>query len=147
MARALFYILLLLSPQARAFIWYDGSPGKIIAVPSHPTVRVSGWVRGIKLTSTTGREIIVKLPRPVPLDQPLTLPAGDWSDLTLILDGPLQVQVDQRPLYLTLPELVVPLDDPSAREIELDWSLPEGPLDPATLPALLQDGALARPAR
>lgn len=86
-----------------------------------------------------------------PLDAPLALPPGDWTDLELGFDAPVQVTLgDDAPALVALPTLLVPLEDPEARVVTLDWSLPEGAAQalqagvvPNALAQALDDGVWA----
>ena len=138
-----------LSVSAR--VTSGGNPPGIRTDIERPQVEVRGWITGFKLTGRHGRTVEVKLPRPMELGERLALPVGPWSELTLRLSGPLQVQVsDAAPVKLWLESLEIPLEDPDATEVRLSWSLPEGAesalqagLTPEGLGDLLQDGVLA----
>ena len=150
--RALSLLAILAAPLAvQARIWSGGNPPGIHGDIERPQVEVRGWITGFKLTGRHGRSVEVKLPRPLELGERLELPTGPWSELTLRLSGPVEVQVsDAAPVKLWLESLVIPLEDPDATEVRLSWSLPEGAesallagLTPDGLADLLQDGALA----
>lgn len=153
LARALplFTLALTLSTSgpARAF-WFDSAEDLRPRRDQRPAV--TGSFRAYKLTSTHGRTLTVRLPRPAALNDALPLPAGEWAELTLILDG--EVIVDG--VDLALETLTVPLADPEAHEVHLEWSLPAelserlhaGERTPALLEQLgvaLADGGLATP--
>ena len=152
-ARSAFLLLAGLAAPlvVHARVWSDGNPPGFHGDIERPQVEVRGWITGFKLTGRHGRSVEVKLPRPLELGERLELPAGPWSELTLRLSGPLEVQVsDAAPVTLWLESLVIPLEDPDATEVRLSWSLPEGMesallagLSPDGLADLLQDGALA----
>ncbi len=140
--------LLLLTAPAQAGFWGDG--GRDLHLRS--SLQVTGAIRGYKLTSTHGRTVVVKLATPADLAAPLTLPAGPWAELTLLLDGPVTVSAGETSLRLEVDTLTVSLTDPDARQVHLEWSLPEPLLAqiqrPDVAPLLLtalQDGAVAAP--
>ena len=120
------------------------------------TPHLSGAVRGYKLTSTTGRHRTVHLPQPAALDGTFTLPAGEWAELTLLLDGPVTVALGAAEVDLDLDALTVPLADPGAASVRLEWTLPEPLADQLqrggpsadlaeALARALEDGGLAAP--
>ena len=111
------------SPRASAGWWSDDEWH--IRSPLGHTPHLTGAIRGYKLTSTHGRQVTVLLPRPAALDGTLALPAGDWAELTLLLDGPVTLELGGVQVTLDLDALTVPLADPSASEIHLEWTLPE----------------------
>lgn len=94
-------------------------------------------------------------------------PAGEWSEMVLLLDGPVTITAQTETgarvnLRLQVDELVVPLAEPTGGEtVALDLALPDWiaaaaagglniqPGDPLheRLVAALQDGALGLPAR
>ena len=157
MARRLPLLILLgaLSGVAHAWYWESGNPGGSPLRQPQLSFQVKGQVSSFKLTGRHGRQQVVRLPRPYDLQEALPLPAGDWVELTLVPRGPVRVEVaGGPPLALHVPELTVVLDDPAAREVHLEWSLPEGAwralqagMEVAGLPDLLQDGAVAVPQR
>lgn len=110
-------------------------------------VRLSGKISGFKVTNKHGRSVEVRLPRLQSLDAPITLPAGAWAELTLVLDGPVTVRSGTAAVVLEVDALTVPLEDPDARQVHLDWTLPDevGALSQGALIAALQDGGLAVP--
>ena len=144
-----------LTGLAQAGIWENGNPPGLHGRQTVVGVQVKGWFSSFKLTGRHGRTVVVHLDRAQALTAPLDLPSGDWADLTLFLDGPVTVSApDASPIRLDLTELSVPLDDPHATTIKLEWTLPDGLLaalhagvDPAALAtplaAALQDGGLA----
>ncbi len=143
-------LLAALSGAARAWIWEDGNPyGLMGKIPVR--LSVQGRFASYVLSGRHGRHLEVRLPRPARLDEPLALPAGDWADLTLVLDGPVTVATPGgSAVRLEVPALTVALDDPEAREIHLEWTLPEGALSalmagvaPRGLAQALEDGGLA----
>jgi len=146
-------LLGLLPSVTSAGILEAGNPPGLHALPGLAIVHVAGQASWIRLTPRHGHARLVHLPRPAALDEPLALPPGDWADLTLILDAPIQVSVDRGPpLSLDLPELTVPLEDPGASAVTLTWTLPDGLASalrsgvlPSDLRAALEDGALAGP--
>ena len=119
---------------------------------SRGTFQVSGAIRGYKLTNSHGRTVVVKLATPTDLAAPLTLPVGPWAELTLLLDGPVTVSAGETSLRLEVDSLTVSMEDPDARQIHLEWSLPDPLLTQLQLPgieplllAALQAGAVAAP--
>lgn len=110
-------------------------------------VRVAGKITGFKVTSKHGRSVEVRLPHPASLEAPLTLPAGEWAEITLTLAGTVTARSGATALVLEVDSLTVPLEDPDSRQVQLGWTLPA---DPGTLSAealilALQDGGLAAP--
>ena len=129
--------------------WEGGNPPDLRGTHGLQSLQVSGKVTGYKLKANHGRTVAVTLATPQGLDQPLTLPAGDWAELTLILDGPVTLVQGGVVVQLSVDTLTVVLDDPSARKVHLDWTLPQ-PLsrlaaDPDALIPALEDGGLASP--
>lgn len=140
--------LLLLTARAEAGFWEDGGHD----LRARAAFQVSGAIRGYKLTNTHGRAVVVKLATPADLAAPLSLPAGPWAELTLLLDGPLTVASAEGQVRLEVDSITAPLSDPDARQIHLEWSLPEPLLGQLELPgaaprllSALQDGAVAAP--
>ena len=137
---------------AGAVIVETGNPPGLRDRQTLSGVTVKGWFSSYKLTGRHGRTVEVRLPRPQGLHEALALPAGDWTDLTLVLDGPVQVSVMGAPTVdVPLTELTVALHDPEAVEIHLEWSLSEGMISALragvevhTLGQALQDGAATR---
>ena len=112
-------------------------------------LHLSGKINGFKVTGKHGRTSTVYLASPQGLSAPLDLPAGEWAEITLLLDGPVTVGNGGRHRQLWVDSLTVPLADPDATQITLDWTLPEG-LDLRTVSAerllhALEDGGLAIP--
>lgn len=143
-------LLAALSGAAQAWVWEDGNPNGVRGqIPAR--LSVQGRFTSYWLSGRHGRHVEVRLPRPARLDEPLALPAGDWADLTLVLDGPVTVATPGGPaVRLEVPALTVAIDDPEARNIHLEWTLPEGALSalgagltPVGLAEALQDGGLA----
>lgn len=120
-------------------------------------IQVSGQIHSILVINRHGRAVPVPVPPGTRLGDTLALPPGDWAEITLILDGPLTVTVDgAAPVSLDLETVTVPLEDPEADSVVLDWSLPDallarlhaGAPDPAVraaLTAAIRDGVIARP--
>ncbi len=79
-------------------------------------------------------------------DLQLDPPAGDWTDVVLVVDGPVTLRgetLDGRMLQaaVTVDRIVAPLDDPDARgPLELVWPTLDGSESAAELRAALQDG-------
>lgn len=149
----LLLLFVLLSGAAHAGWIGLGDPDTLRPTRQSQSFQLSGAIRGFKLTDRHGREVHVPLPRPLPLDAPLSLPAGDWADITLTLDGPVTLRGSGgAEAQLPLESLTASLEDPDARLIRLEWTLPEALLDQlrdgrapeAALTVALQDGALGR---
>lgn len=132
---------------ASAGWWEDGNPGGTIRLSKLQDLQVSGKLTGYKLKGTHGRTVEVRLPRAQGLEQAIALPAGAWDEITLIVDGPLTVRSAQGKVQLEVDSLTVVLDDPEARQIHLEWSLPEGALGQGAdaLRRALEDGGVAAP--
>ena len=115
-------------------------------------VRLAGKITGFKLTNKHGRTVQVRLPHPQSLETPISLPDGEWAEITLLLAGPVTVYSGASTVILEVDSLTVPLADPDANEVHLDWTLPadlialspNGP-SKAVLILALQDGGLATP--
>ena len=115
-------------------------------------VRLAGKITGFKVTNKHGRTVQVRLPHPQSLETPISLPDGEWAEITLLLAGPVTVYSGATSVVLAVDSLTVPLEDPGAHEIHLDWTLPAdlSALSPNGLPKAalilaLQDGGLATP--
>ncbi|MCA9298393.1 MAG: hypothetical protein KDA28_04965, partial [Phycisphaerales bacterium] len=80
----------------------------------------------------------------------LAAPDGDWTDVTLTLDGPMDVTVarpDGRVLTFSadLDEVTVPLDDPDGRLFTIELDLPDVlPSGEDARAQLVRDGLVAR---
>ena len=139
------------SPASRGIVVGD-DPDELRPVSRVNALRVIGLqmkVRGIDWTGPGHH-------RPAPahglltLDDTLTAPAGDWTDVTLTLDGPIEVTVERRDgrvltFNADLDEVTIPLDDPDGRLFTMALDLPD--LLPATAAAraqAVQDGLMAR---
>ena len=145
-----------LSGLAYAGIWQDGNPPGVGGGRGTLSgVRLQGLIGGYKLKGGHGREVVVRLPRPVALTDALRLPMGPsegWADLTLELVGPVTVTAPgASPVVLEVDSLTVALEDPDAREVQLDWTLSEGLISALrvgvevdNLAGALEDGGLAR---
>ena len=136
-------------PRAASAGWWEtGNPTDLHGFHGAQRIQISGKITGFKLTSTHGRALVVTLPAPHDLDRPLALPPGEWAELTLYPDAPVTVTVNGDPMKLEVDSLTVVLEDPTARLIHLEWSLPDAPIRTWSADALVQaleDGALARP--
>lgn len=147
--------LALLMGVANAGYWEYGNPPGLHPREDRQALSLRGQVSGLKLSGRHGRTATVTLARPYSLDEALPLPAGHWDELTLVLEGPVTVALGSGPPHLlNARTLTVVLEDPDAASVVLDWSLPEGAwsalkagVEVTGLPALLEDGALALPAR
>lgn len=124
-----------------------GNPDDLHGSLKDLQVRLSGKISGFKVTNKHGRTVEVRLPRLQSLDAPITLPAGEWAELTLVLDGPVTVRAGAAEVVLEVDALTVPLADPDAHRIHLDWTLPADrrALSTDALVTALQDGGLAVP--
>lgn len=154
MTRPIALVLLaitLVEPVAQAG-WWSQDNGTGLRPRGSQTPAVSGSFRAYKLTSTHGRTVTVRLPRPASLHEPVALPTGEWATITLLPDGPVTVNG----LSVELDAITVPLADPAAAEIHLEWSLSDAltarllsgdrSADLADqLGLALEDGALATP--
>ena len=126
----------LAAPSGRALVFGD-DPDELRPVSRVSALRVIGLqmkVRGIDWTGP-GRHRPAPTHGTLTLDDTLTAPPGDWTDVTLTLDGPVEVTVERRDgrvLTFTadLDAVTVPLDDPDSRLFTLDLDLPD--LLPAT---------------
>ena len=152
MSRRLSLLSLLLlsawSGSASADWWETDNPPDVRGGYKLQDLRLQGKISGFKVKSTHGRTVTVTLPRSGGLDQPIALPKGEWAEITLILDGPLTLSAGGVTQTLQVHTLTVPLEDPEATQVHLDWTLPEGlglDGDAAALISALEDGALARP--
>ena len=143
----LLFALGALAGAANAGIVTNGNPESLRGQHIQ-SVRLSAQVSGIRLTGRHGRTVQVSLPRGTALTETIPLPRGDWADLTLVLDGLLTVTLpDGAAVQLQVDTLTVPMHDPEATSVTLDWTLPAGAsTDPAALRQALQDGGLAVPA-
>ena len=112
-------------------------------------VRLAGKITGFKLTNKHGRTVMVRLPHPQSLETPISLPEGEWAEITLLLAGPVTVSSGATSVVLKVDSLTVPLEDPEAGEIHLDWTLSSDleamNFDPDRLILALEDGGLAVP--
>ncbi len=146
--------LLLLSglpSTASAGWWETGNPGgdELRGTLKGLGLHLSGKITGFKVTGKHGRTSTVYLASPQGLDAPLDLPSGDWAEITVLLDGPVTVRSGGTSVRLEVDSLTVPLADPDATQVTLDWTLPDG-LDLRTVSAerllhALEDGGLAIP--
>ena len=131
--------------------WTDHGNPPSIRGQHIQAVRLTGQVTGIRLTGRHGRQVQVRLPRSYALTEAIPLPSGTWAELTLVLEGPVTLHLpDGDTLELQVDTLTVPLEDPSATSVHLDWTLPENagsPTDTAGLRCAIEDGGLAVPAR
>lgn len=121
-----------------------GVAGTQIGDPIRGNVKVSlkgntslqGRISGMRWTSRTGRTTTQRLLSPVDFDGrlDLTVPMGEWTDVTLLFDGPVDVQgltAGGGPLFVSveLDSLTVSFDEPvrGAGQIQsfaMDLSLP-----------------------
>lgn len=146
-------VLLFMQPVARGGVIESGNPESLRDRQLMNAIRVTGRLSGYKLTDRYGRQVEVRLPTPARIEDPLTLPPGEWAELTLLPAGALRVAVGAgSPVALDVPALTVTLEDPEVPTVTLDWSLPDGVrsalragLAPAGLAEALADGALGRP--
>lgn len=151
--RMLPFALLLVSamPNPAGAGWTEvGNPGGTL----HGTFkgsqfRLSGELKGFKVTGKHGKSKVVDLPRGTDLSRPLMLPEGTWHEITLLFDGPVTVRATDGAIKLQVDSLTVTLEDPDAHEVYLDWTLPDDwsalSASPDRLLQALEDGALARP--
>ena len=146
--------LLLLSglpSTASAGWWETGNPGgdELRGTFKGLGLHLSGNITGFKVTDQHGRTSTVVLASPQGLSAPLDLPSGEWTEITVLLDGPVTVRSAGQAHQLKVDSLTVPLADPGASQVHLDWTLPED-LNLQTTSAerlcqALEDGGLAVP--
>lgn len=124
-----------------------GNPGGAEFRGKLEGVRLAGKITGFKLTNKHGRTVMVRLPHPQSLETPISMPEGEWVEITLLLTGPVTVYSGATTVVLEVDSLTVPLGDPEAHEIHLDWTLPAdlSALSGDALILALQDGGLATP--
>lgn len=136
---------LLAAPGSAGVIFGEGVP-KIQALRSDA---LSGRLPVSKLrwVDHKGRTVEQRLPFPVDLlDGPRFLaPAGEWTDLELVLEGPATLTLAGERCALDLETLAVPLELPArgGQRVEVEIALPDG-LRCSGLEAALRDGALGR---
>lgn len=151
-ARRLLPLLLLLSP-ATAFSGtgiVGSGPAKIVLDGSRPgaVIALHGTVTGLRWTPAHGRPLTRTLPRPLPLEalRAVRAPAGDWVELSLILEDGLIVESSSTTRGLPMTELRLVLAEPieAAGDQDLRILLPrsDAPDDPAALAAWLEDALL-----
>ena len=136
---------------AEAAVVHNGNPPGLHEGLNRPAVELQGRIQGFKVVGRHGRTSKVSLSRTVGLDEPLQLPAGDWTELVLELEGPLTLRVaGSGAVQLWVEHLSVLLEEPGGGPVRLDWTLPDGAISalqaglvPTGLVGLLEDGALA----
>lgn len=120
---------LLLATPALAGGVSASNPVTHLRAPIRPQFALLGRFKLLYLVRPDGQRVPVPLPRPQPLDAPLAIPAGDWVELVLVLDGPAWLNpAGGAPVALGLTELVVPIADPQEQARALVLDLPAGPL-------------------
>lgn len=115
---------------------------------------------GVRWTNRAGRSRTVLLDKPVNLfdSPPLIAPAGEWVELTLLVDGPWRLSGRDFTWTLDIPAFTVvfdePVQSPGAQPVQVTLDLPEVGLPAQVRPGdathdaliiALQDGARARP--
>ncbi len=151
--RYLLLALLLVSalPTSASAGWTEvGNPGgSFRGTFKDLQIRLSGSLKGFKVTGKHGKTEVVHLPRAQGLDQAISLPEGSWDEITLFLDGPVTVRASDGVIKLQVDSITVVLEDPDAAQVHLDWTLPADYTSlrgsPTRLLQALEDGALARP--
>ena len=127
--------LLLLSglpSTASAGFWEGGNPGgdELRGTFKGLSLHLSGNITGFKVTDQHGRTSTVVLASPQGLSVPLDLPAGEWTEITVLLDGPVTVRS-------------------AGQSHQLNWTLPEDlnlqTTSAERLSQALEDGGLAIP--
>ena len=143
----------LVEPGAFGGVIIGGSGPKLATVHA---VGVRGaalhaHVKALVWTDRGGHTWRESAPSGLNLDGPAVLvpPAGDWVDVTLILDGPVALTgttLAGDPIRLSTPldTWTVPLETPGDGPVALDLALPANLTSPAALAAALQDGAIVR---
>ena len=152
-SRSAVIALLLVSalPTSASAGWTEvGNPGGSLCGPFNDLqIRLSGSLKGFKVTGKHGKTEVVTLPRAQGLDKAIPLPEGSWDEITLTLDGPVTVRTEEGAIKLQVDSITVALEDPDAAQVHLDWTLPADDTSlrgsPARLLQALEDGALARP--
>lgn len=149
-------VLALLPAAGQAGSISTGSKLQFRIAQNLQNVQATGHIRGLSVTNRHGRSMPVAVPPSAKLGDTLVLPPGDWAEITLTLDGPVVVSVEgAAPISVDLGTLTVPLEDPEAGIVVLDWALPDavvarlraGAPDQAVREALIaaiRDGVIAR---
>jgi len=146
-------VALIATPVALAGVVIQGGGPKLATVHAAGlrSAALHGHVRSLVWTDRTGRTRRETVPVDLNLDSAATLlpPPGEWTDLTLVLDGPVTLTgttLAGAPTRLSadLGAWTVPLEAPGSAPLILDLALPAGLSSPADLAVALQDGALAR---
>lgn len=134
-------------------------------------VGIQGRVGSLKWTSRTGRTTTQRLLSPMSFDGQidLTVPMGEWTDVTLIFDGPVDIEGDTasgEALFVSaeLDRLTISFDEPvsgagQVQRFAMDVTLPswlslitdqgtavleQGDATTARLAAALEDGMVLR---
>lgn len=151
---ALFALAAVLAgPMARAGVMIGGSGPKLVTTHSSSlrNATLQGHIRSLVWTDRTGRTQRERAPAGLNLNDNASFlpPAGEWVELTLVLDGPVTLTGTTpagAPLRLSaeLGTWTVPLESPEDRSLVLDLELPALLASPAELARALRDGALAR---
>ena len=148
---ALLALLALGAPRGHAGISI-ADPDELRPVTRAGSLRVVGLslrVRAVGWVGPSGSIPPRRLPAPLALhgDTALTAPPGAWSDVVLVLDGPVALSAEDAAGPLTvrldLETLTVALDDPAPGGryvLQAPEALPD---DPVAAAAALRDGLLA----
>lgn len=126
---------------------------------SGPVQKLNGGVIGLKWTGRHGRVVTVPLPAPRPLDDlgALPCPAGEWVELTLILEDGLTLSADEATRVLAVDQLDLVLVEPVTGGAPLalaltpltleaaDWALGDDALRGRLEDLLLLDASTPRP--
>lgn len=155
----LFLLSLLITPElARAGGEVGWGTGSGLILRQSRLLAGQAQLVAVRWTSRTGRSSTVQLDRPVDLFEapPLLAPAGEWAELTLLVDGPWTLSGRDFAWTLRMPALTVVLDQPvrstGTTPVSVELLLPEGALPAKIRPGdaahdalvvALQDGAQA----
>ncbi len=148
---ALLALLALSGGEAQA-VWVMGDKPSFTGRPAQGGVVMGDKpglhpirLKGVQLVPRHGRPVDLPLPRPLLLDDGLLIPAGDWAELRLTLDGPLVLSWGDEERRLSVQELWIPLEDPASdapRRLWLDLPPLDGSLSDDALLRQIEDGAL-----
>ena len=134
----LFALLAVAAAPSWAGISFGGGTGptKLTSVRGLVTQGMNVRVVGVSWIGPNGKPTHRRLTRPTPLDRlELVAPPGEWTDLTLALDGPMVItgttaDGDDWTLTLDVDTWTVPLDEPvltaggERLAVEIDLAMP-----------------------